>query len=57
MSGVCALLLASLKRQSGACTRKARLQVYEQIAASCYQLRLEPTPQRGSELLGKFSTT
>lgn len=36
---------------------KARLQVYEQIAASCYQLRLEPTPQRGSEMLGKFSTT
>lgn len=35
---------------------KDRLSSYEKTAATCYQLRLEPTPQRGFEVLSKFSS-
>uniref|UniRef100_K3X6S8 Exocyst complex component Sec3 C-terminal domain-containing protein n=1 Tax=Globisporangium ultimum (strain ATCC 200006 / CBS 805.95 / DAOM BR144) TaxID=431595 RepID=K3X6S8_GLOUD len=36
---------------------KTRLTAYEKIAADCYQLRMEPSPQRGVELLSKFAST
>ncbi|KAF1318035.1 Exocyst protein sec3, partial [Globisporangium splendens] len=32
---------------------KTRLTAYEKIAADCYQLRMEPSPQRGAELLSR----
>lgn len=31
-----------------------RLALYEKVALECYQLRMEPTPQRGGEMLSKF---
>ncbi|EGZ18338.1 hypothetical protein PHYSODRAFT_498286 [Phytophthora sojae] len=34
-----------------------RMAVYALVAGDCYQLRLEPTPERGLELLNKFAFT
>ncbi|KAE9029673.1 hypothetical protein PF011_g965 [Phytophthora fragariae] len=35
----------------------SRMAVYALVAGDCYQLRLEPTPERGLELLNKFAFT
>lgn len=32
-----------------------RLTLYERVALECYQLHMEPSPQRGVELLSKFA--
>ncbi|KAG6617276.1 Exocyst protein Sec3 [Phytophthora cinnamomi] len=35
----------------------SRMAVYALVAGDCYQLRLEPTPERGLEVLNKFAFT
>ncbi|RLN87716.1 hypothetical protein BBJ28_00024075 [Nothophytophthora sp. Chile5] len=35
----------------------SRLAVYALIAGDCYQIRLEPSPERGLELMNKFAFT